>query len=396
VVRPDKKDRQSAGLLWVHLKKTGENPINQAFGRIEMGWRAPAARRGPFLSLISKLLTRASECREKEDSMRFTRPKISKLGIDLLEFEVVMQDPTKFRGLTSDGRRFEGRYRNGWLQFEYLEPEEPMFEIQVGDRYDMNILPEQVCDLVGLTILGNSPVLSPEKFEAARRQIPIRDWSGATTYYSIDLEYTSGLAQRFLEDLKILFPGIFINFEHPKKDAAPVRRFYIRDLTQRVDLRGTLYVGAVESDDIIVKRLQGHFDRSVDRPLAVHLEMPMDTHSRDYDSYDSAFASRISGRSVHVHPTFRGRITGEIKTESEKEQRQLGEIEALVSRYFFNQIRVIEIDSGATIESFSSGLWHSRDLIGWCDLTKSKFLTARKGDEKTGPIAHLPDWEALA
>lgn len=328
--------------------------------------------------------------------MRFTRPNLPKLNIDLAELRVTSNQPARFEGVTSQGRIFEGKYRNGWLHLHYLEPDELMFEAPVGDAYDMTILPEQVCDLVGLTILGETPVLSRERFEAARREFPLRDWSGATTYWSFNFEYTSAAGRDFLAELEKLFPGTFVNFEYVGQESPPRNNWAVRRLTDGVDLRGVLYLGIQPDDPVIVQRLQAESNEGVDRSRVIGMKMPIDTRSRDYDSYDSAFASKQCGRTVHIHPTFKGHITGDIRTDSEAEGRQLDAIEALVARHFFDRTKVTDIDTGEVIEHHASGVWYSKDLVDWCDAKKMKFLGATSLDEKTRAVGFLPDLDGEA
>lgn len=323
--------------------------------------------------------------------MRFTRPDLPKLNIDLAELRATSNEPARFEGVTSQGRKIEGKYRNGWLQMWYLEPDEIMFEVLIGNVFDMTILREQVCDLIGLTILGKTPVLSSEMVEAARREFPLRDWSGATTYWSFNLEYTSAAGRGFLAELERLFPGTFVNLECVRNEQTPAPYRAVRRLTDGVDLWGPLYLGVQPDDPIIFQRLKGETNNGIDGSNVIGMKMPIDTHSPDYDRYDSTFASKHSGRTIHIHPTFQGVINGEIKTDSEAEGRRLDEIEALVARHFFDRTKVIDIDTGELVGRRASGVWYSMDLVGWCDAKKMKFLGAAKLDENNRAIGYLPD-----
>ena len=123
------------------------------------------------------------------------------------------------------------------------------------------------------------------------------------------------------------------------------------------------------------------------------MKIPTDTTSREFDRYNSAFASKQAGREVYIHPNFHGYIRGEIRSNSAVEQRLLDEIEALVSRHFSNRRKSIEIDTEEVIERFESpGRYYSRDLIEWCDPRKMRFLgaTIEKGTPGR-PIGYLPD-----
>jgi hypothetical protein len=331
--------------------------------------------------------------------VRWTRPNLPKLNIDFAELWVTSHSPARFEGITSQGREVWVKYRNGCLQIHYSDTDEVLLEQSIGDQCDMEMLLEQLCDLVGFTILGETPILSPEAYEAARRQevFAVRDWSGATTYWSIYLNYTGAAGLAFLIELEKLIPGTFVNFEGLSKETgSSLRGWAVRRLTDGIDLWGNLYLGADPDNAVIVRRLDGEIDWSIDQSLVINIQMPINTRSRNYDVYDSAFVSKSSGRTVHIHPTFRGRMMGEIKTASKTEQRRLEEIENLVARHFFRNIKGVDIDSGEVIARHPSGVYHSRDLVGWCDAKKMKFLSASSGEDKTRPIGYLPDLDGEA
>jgi len=319
--------------------------------------------------------------------MRFTRPDLPKLNIDLAELRATDTSPARFEGITSEGREIEGKYRNGCLHIYYSDTDEVLLEATIGDSIDMTMLPEQLCDLAGFTILGKQPTLSSERFEAARKDFLLRDWSGATTYWSFDLVYTLSAGFAFLSDFQKSFPGTFVNYQYLSEDRPA--GWVVQRLTDGMDLWGSLYLGVQPDDAIVAQHLAGEFVDHFDPSRIIGCHLPISIQSRDYNAYDSTLASKNCGRAVHVHPTFHGRIGGEIKTGSETELRRLEAIEAFVARPFFNTIKGIDIDTGEVVERLESRNWSSRDLADWCDASRKRFLSATAREDETRPMGYL-------
>jgi hypothetical protein len=95
--------------------------------------------------------------------MFYSRPSIEPLGWDLAEFRP--NGAFAFVGTTTDNRPVDIKYRSGWLQVWSGEPgapstdEERVLVAKIGPLYHGYMLPEQVCDVLGLTIKGQKPVL---------------------------------------------------------------------------------------------------------------------------------------------------------------------------------------------------------------------------------------------
>jgi hypothetical protein len=323
--------------------------------------------------------------------MRFSRPELPKLNLDLAHFNGGGRYPTLFEGVTREGRSIHARYRSGWLRIAFDDSDEALLQAKIGDANDGDMLLEQVCDLAGITIQGEMPVLTPEALERAIHEAPVKDWSGRTIYWSFDLKYTPSAGQTFLCELEDILPGMLVSFEYHGKDN-PSSRWVARRLSGTIDCCGIYCLGMEPSECLISSHLLFEHYRDFDRSRRVDMKMPTDTKSREFDRYNSAFSSKLSGREVHIYPTFGGRIRGEIRSDNAEEQRMLEGIEALVSRHFSNRRKSVEIGTEEVIDRFESPAWYSRDLIEWCDPRKMRFIGATI--EKGAPgrsIGYLPD-----
>jgi hypothetical protein len=106
----------------------------------------------------------------------FARPEVPTLGLDLAEFR---SGPAFFsKGFTAAGRPIWAKYRAGWLTVALEQPDEELLSVQIGPMFHWGMAAEQVCDLAGMTLRGERPVVTPEAIQKAQGM----DWSGATTH----------------------------------------------------------------------------------------------------------------------------------------------------------------------------------------------------------------------
>src|SRR5262252_6155752 len=96
--------------------------------------------------------------------MFYSRPKIEPLHWDLVDLPTP-NGSRNFDGLTSDRRPVDFRFSGGWLTVERgapgASPDDPMEEalsIQIAPFGVLDIEPEQICDMLGLTINGRKIV----------------------------------------------------------------------------------------------------------------------------------------------------------------------------------------------------------------------------------------------
>jgi hypothetical protein len=108
----------------------------------------------------------------------FGRPVLPQLGIDLAAFD--QAGVFLYEGVTTGGRPIRAKYRSGALRIGFGDTGEELLSARIGGGLDYGMLPEQVCDLAGMTVLGRAPEISPEAIANAR--YGAIDWSGKTLH----------------------------------------------------------------------------------------------------------------------------------------------------------------------------------------------------------------------
>lgn len=141
--------------------------------------------------------------------MFYSRPAIEPLGWDLTDWPA--PDGSKnFDAFTSDQRPVGIRFSGGWLTVERGPRNAPlgcpdMEEIlclRIAPFGTMDIEPEQICDILGVTVNGH-------KIDSAGVRTGARgfDWSGRTTYWeSTHLMQPEDDAREFVQRLCDAFP----------------------------------------------------------------------------------------------------------------------------------------------------------------------------------------------
>jgi hypothetical protein len=142
--------------------------------------------------------------------MFYSRPRVEALGWDLTDLPVP-NGPKHFDAMTSDHRPVDFRFSGGWLTVERgpanALPDGPDMEeilsIPIAPFGTMDIQPEQICDILGLTANGLQ-IDSAGMVTGARGY----DWSGRTTYWeSTHLMQPTDDARIFVQKLRDTFPG---------------------------------------------------------------------------------------------------------------------------------------------------------------------------------------------
>jgi hypothetical protein len=145
--------------------------------------------------------------------MFYSRPHVEPFGWDLRDLPTP-NGPKHFDALTSDGRPVDFRFSGGWLMVELGPVNAPLdgphmeevLAIPISPFGTMDIEPEQLCDILGLTVNG-------QKIDSAGIRTRARgfDWSGRTTYWeSAHLMLPDDDARVFVQKLCDAFPGSFL------------------------------------------------------------------------------------------------------------------------------------------------------------------------------------------
>ncbi len=146
--------------------------------------------------------------------MFYSRPDLPQLGLDLAEVDGGLGRPSQYRGRTADGRAVRLGYDRGRLSVAIEDGPaglgRELISVQIGPRFNGDMLLEQICDLTGITLRGEKPRLSEEiRREAAERNW-VLDWSGKTTYWVGDLNVTEAGGRSLARELAATFPDLRI------------------------------------------------------------------------------------------------------------------------------------------------------------------------------------------
>jgi hypothetical protein len=142
--------------------------------------------------------------------MFYSRPKIDPLGWDLTDWPTP-NGSRYFEAFTAGQRPVSIRFGGGWLSVERgpkgASLDSPDMEevlcLRIAPFGTMDIEPEQICDILGVTVNGN-------RIDSAGVRTGARgfDWSGRTTYWeSTHLMQPDGDAREFVQKLCDAFPG---------------------------------------------------------------------------------------------------------------------------------------------------------------------------------------------
>jgi hypothetical protein len=335
--------------------------------------------------------------------MRFSRPSIKPLNLDLAKLRCVGSCPTQGYGETHDGRQIYIRYRGGWLSVELQDPDETLLEAHFGDRYDGTLLLGQICDLTGITINGEKPPID----ERPMREEGVPDWSGKYVHWSFQLHYTAAGKKAFLADLGREFPGVCINHEQDPQTRAYHR--VARHPMEDVEFLGDYFLGLGKPIQGMLDGDLPHYDGDYgivcDRVLKLNL--PSQVRNTTYLMYNKTTGetdwverrkyspeamSSIMAEYGVLWPTYEGRISGTIHANDAAADHVLTRIEAVVERHFGNKIKLVDLESGEVLNRYESIVWYSRDQIDWCDVERKRFLsTSRDRGEEGSIVAQMPD-----
>lgn len=142
--------------------------------------------------------------------MFYSRPKFAPLGWDLPDWPTA-RGTKHFDAITSDGRPVDFWFSGGWLTVSRgpagasvdCPDMEEIVAAKIAPFGTMDIEPEQICDMLGITVNGH-------RIDSAGIRTGARgfDWSGRTTYWeSTHLMQYRHDAREFVQKLCDAFPG---------------------------------------------------------------------------------------------------------------------------------------------------------------------------------------------
>jgi hypothetical protein len=259
-----------------------------------------------------------------------------------------------FDGLTSDSRPVDFRFSGGWLTVERRPANAPpnsadmeeVLSVCISPFGVMDIYPEQICDILGLTVNGRK--IDSTGIAAAARGF---NWSGRTTYWhSTHLMQPREDARIFIQQLIDTFPGSIL--------VQPVWGSHARLRCRRIRF-------LMATDDVVTLGIR--YDK-------VRLEKLLDAEESSWDEFENVFSYSIEfsrrdsdgddvtgeryirsrgsappGLDYHTIPHRQYRIRTEYLTDDVEAQSLTGKLLSIMDSYFGRGLRTVNLQTGAVL-----------------------------------------------
>jgi hypothetical protein len=287
--------------------------------------------------------------------MFYSRPKIEPLGWDLVELPTP-EGSRNHEGLTSDGRPVDFRFSSGWLTVkqgpvgaipgasaETTEMEE-VISVPIAPFGIMDIQPEQICDILGLTVDGRR--IDSAGIHTASRGF---DWSGVTTYWqSAHRLLPDDEARIFVDRLMDAFPGSIL--VQPEWGSFGLLR--CRQIRFLLKTDGIAVLGIDGERSRVGKLLSGEqvSTEEFEETFGYSIELSHSNNSWD-EPTGSRYVHQNGGAdldySVVHHRQYR--IRTRFRTADEQAQARTAKLLAAIGDYFERGLRMVNLKTGATI-----------------------------------------------
>lgn len=333
--------------------------------------------------------------------MFYTRPKIVPQNIDLIRLDGGGSYPSQFNGITSNGRDLDIYYRDGWLKAYVTFPNQPevidqpvyeeLINQKIGPWYHGNILKEQVCDLLGLTLFGTTPSLTEDDRLAASDEHDWNfDWSGRTTYWDEDLHVTKAGGEHFVDALRAEFQDLRIldvqyteSRQHPGLTGSK-RQFVQRNTISRCN--HTAMLGINPNLERLDTLLQSYNSRFTDcRAAFDHViefgfdwDRRPDQEIRFFAGYNSKFFDAF-GASAIVADRSAGLIRGEFATDDSRSAEYVARLYEVINSCFTRRAAFVDPD-GTVLQLFDTDSLNSLDLVEWCRQSPNHYFSWTEKD----------------
>ncbi len=329
--------------------------------------------------------------------MFYSRPKIEPLGWDLVDLPTMSPDSDKhYDGRTSDGRPIDFQFSGGWLTVELgavnapIEggPMQEILSVPIAPFGTMDIDPDQICDILGLTVKGQK--VSAFEGRGARGF----DWSGETTYWeSTHLMEWSGDAERFVKELSRTFPDAVLVQPVWEESAIRLKWRQIKFL-MRSDENVTLGMGFNKSK--LEQLLAAEEISTAEYGDVFSYRIDFSREDRFYD--DVTRKKLIDGRnagkfdlnySVMNHKWYGIRM--QFFTEDLHAQFLMKELLSLIERYFSRGFELANLQTGEVIGEDLTDRYdtksYSNTLRDRCLARPKEYLFVSASDWPDSPIS---------
>jgi hypothetical protein len=310
--------------------------------------------------------------------MFYSRPELPKLGLDLAHVDGGLGRPTQYRGRTSDGRPIVLGYDRGRL---FVATEDggknlgqELFSAQIGPRFNGDMLLEQICDLAGLTLRGEKPLLDSATWRSAAERNWVLDWSGETTYWVGDLQVTEEGGRNLAAALKHEFSDLRILEVHWDYSSRDGKRRYVPRRSVSQCHRAALFGFGADEAKLARMLARDHIPLAeLDEVFAHHVDFQF-----EWDLPVDQLGTSLPGSGIELPGlSLAGSLETQFKTGDARGQDYTDRLLRVLQGCFSGWIEEIDLATGETT-AVKRAAWHSHDLRDWCAAAPNRFLAMQK------------------
>ena len=319
--------------------------------------------------------------------MFYSRPNIKPLGWDLEELPKP-EGSRNHLAKTIDGKIIGFRFSSGWLDVRYSNSGDTDSFFQMKHQYYKNpiapfgttrILPEQLCDLLGLTVRGQKIDLPSEKIEQLGNDCI--DLSGKTTYWKsshLMLAYGSSDVDELIDKILRVFP-----------DAALLQSKFSRSQkTVKIKRRQISFL--MDSDEHVLIGVglgQNDIDRALVSetnifPFRVSFGRQSDVSKGDItrkNFINEKYGANKLDLKYEVINHRLWQFSTEFKTEDSFAQECMKTLLSVINDHFYNELEAINIQTGKLLKrGFDKALdfpSYSKNFYAWCLEKPNRYLS---------------------
>lgn len=301
--------------------------------------------------------------------MFFARPKIRKLGWNL-EGPLLPYGSKNHHGRTIDGKPIDVRFSSGYLSVkigpEGAEPtSQEMKEILISciaPFGTMDILPEQICDILGITIAGekifyNGP---PPSYGI--------DLSGNTTYWASEhMMMLHHDATEFVDLVCETIPNVILEQQQFARDYKTSRR---RSIPFIIDT----------DKNVLIQISSATQDSNQPLKSIPDFTAHFSTNGREVSHSSKEIVTRAGGKDlldkVRLNASLNWGLRFQFTTDDVSSRRSAAKLVHLVNKYFYGRTQMLDLSTGRIIlNTFGyNKISFSKNFYEWCLDNPTRYL----------------------
>lgn len=303
--------------------------------------------------------------------MFFSRPKIDPIGWDLVALPTV-NGSKNYDAITTDGRLMGFRFSSGWLTVNYSEAggsnqffrmDKTLLEQRIAPFGTTDLYPEQICDLLGLTVGGKRAIVPEIDNRGGGRYF---DFSGKITHWTsshmMSLFYD---VDGFIEGIANAFPQIVLVQMQWDEDYKNVRR---RVVDFSIESDEHMLIGLGKDKKAVRNSLEKNPYDKIEFPLLVSLGCGNKTTIPDAIKQNKNIRSDVNVvRECYISTTF--------QTEDAKSISLMSKLLGVIDSHFSKGVSFTNLETGEKIQRDEADLFsYSNKLKDWCFQNENRYI----------------------